>query len=89
MIPVNFTVSTVKTVNQWRALAKRYRVRSWRGAMERYAAEHGKAIAMLADDSALFVEQSAKRFHVPAERIAWHNGLRPIADILAERQAAA
>ncbi len=89
MMPINYRVATVRTVNEWKGMAKRYRVRTWRSAMERYAREHGKAIAMLSDDSALFVDQSAKRVHVPADSVAWHDGTRAIAAILSERQAAA
>lgn len=53
--------------------------------MERYAVQHGKAIAIMADDSALIIERGAMcrngmfrliRHHVPAANVHWHDGRR-------------
>lgn len=83
MIPINTKASTVNTVQGWRAMRRHYAARSWRGAMERYAVHHGKAIAIMADDSALIIERGAMarnglfrltRHHLPADCVRWHDG---------------
>ena len=48
----------VGAVQFWRSAARPFGARSWRGAMERFAAQHGRAICHRADDSALIVERS-------------------------------
>lgn len=40
------------TVAFWRSAAPSYGVRSWRSAMVRFAKQHGRAIAHMADDTA-------------------------------------
>ncbi|WP_066112597.1 MULTISPECIES: hypothetical protein [unclassified Blastomonas] len=83
MMPINTKASTVNTVQGWRAMRRHYAARSWRGAMERYAIHHGKAIAIMADDSALIIERGAMqrngmfrlvRHQIPADRVRWHDG---------------
>lgn len=58
-MPINVNGAAVRTVREWIAFAPSLGARSWQGAMRRFALEHGKAIAMLADDSALFMERDA------------------------------
>lgn len=57
MMPINVRGAAVRTPREWSALAPSLGVRSWQGAMRRFTLAHGKAIAMLADDSALFMER--------------------------------
>lgn len=77
MIPINMNACTFGTVAFWRSVAPHYGCRSWRTAMARFAAQHGKAIAMLADDSALFAfrdpgKANGTRFEsVPAADVKW------------------
>ena len=53
MIPIHRNTFAVGTVAFWRSAAPSYGVRSWRSAMDRFAIQHGKAIAMLANDGAV------------------------------------
>lgn len=68
----------VGTVQFWQSARKAFRVRSWQGAMERFALQHGRAIAHLADDSALIVERlPGGRLHrstIAAGSIRWSAG---------------
>lgn len=82
-MPIFTRGHAVRTVNEWRGLARHYRVRSWQGAMRAFAMEHGKAIAILANDGALFFErspmrsngqQSLIRHELSADSVAWHDG---------------
>lgn len=43
------------TVAFWRSAAPSFGVRSWRSALVRFAKQHGRAIAHMADDSAHIV----------------------------------
>ena len=76
-IPLNVNAATVGTVAYWRSAAPSYGVRSWRSAMEAFARQHGKAIALLADDGARIVERDGDRLTthtLPAEAVRWHKG---------------
>jgi hypothetical protein len=61
MIPIHRNTFAVGTVAFWRSAAPSYGVRSWRSAMDRFAVQHGKAIAMLANDGAAIVERGPMR----------------------------
>lgn len=65
----------VGAVQFWRSAARPYGARSWRGAMERFALQHGRAIAHLADDSALVVERlpggRLQRSTIAADSVCW------------------
>lgn len=65
-------------VQFWRSAARPFGARTWRGAMERFALQHGRAIAHLADDSALIVERlpggRLRRFTIAAASIRWSAG---------------
>ena len=39
--------------------------------MRRFAQQHGKAVAMLANDDALIIDRCGKEQHVPAAAIRW------------------
>jgi len=46
--------------------------------MNRFAMQHGKAIAMLANDGALIVEKSGDSFvahHLSPSDVHWHGGI--------------
>lgn len=82
-MPIFTRGHAVRTVNEWRGLARYYRARSWQGAMRAFAMEHGKAIARLANDDALFFERSPMRSNgqqglirheLGADSVVWHNG---------------
>lgn len=79
MIPINTRAFTFGTVAYWKSAAPHYGCRSWKEAMRRFAIQHGKAIAMLADDSARIVERDDKRaagvivHELPKENVRWHN----------------
>ncbi len=78
-IPINYTSQAVRTVQQWQAYKRVYRLNSWRGAMRHYARQHGKAICFQSDDSALIMETSASNKsgfsinRIPENRISWHS----------------
>lgn len=82
MIPVNVNVHAFGTVAHWRDYRRKvstYRAKTWFGSMVKFTKQHGKAIAMLSDDSAIILEradnaQGYVKHHVPAERMFWHNG---------------
>lgn len=68
------------TVQFWKSAAPHYGVRTWKSAMDRFAVQHGKAVAMLADESARIVERgpmtaSGKfklfRQEMPREAVVW------------------
>jgi len=79
-MPINLNSSHIGTVAFWRSAAPHYGARTWRGAMKAFARHHGKAIAILADDSAMFVtkdETKANAVHVehlPADQVRWFKG---------------
>ena len=76
-IPLNINAATVGTVAYWRSLAPAYGARTWRGGMEAFARQHGKAIALLADDGARIVERDGDRLTthtLPAAAVRWHKG---------------
>lgn len=82
-VPINKRAFTVGTVAYWRSAAPHYSCRSWKSAMDRFAVQHGKAIAMLADDGARIVERGPMqkngtyrlmRYDLPAEAVRWHEG---------------
>lgn len=80
-MPINMRSAHVGTVAYWRSAAPHYGCRSWKEAMRRFALQHGKAIAILANDDCRFVErdESARlgvvAHHIPADRIRWHRGV--------------
>jgi len=82
MMPINFYSAHCGTVQFWQSARKPYGARTWKGAMQRFAAQHGKAIAMLADDSAIIIERQESgaliRHELPAENVYWHNGHAPL-----------
>lgn len=65
----------VGAVQFWRSAARAFGARSWRGAMERFAAQHGRAICHRADDSALIVERlpggRLRQSVIAAESVRW------------------
>ena len=79
-MPIHMNGAAVGTVAFWRSVAPHYGCRTWREAMRRFALQHGKAIAHLADDSARFVERAPSRkdgiviHHLPKESVRWHRG---------------
>lgn len=75
-IPVNMSAHTFGTVAYWRSAAPHYGCRTWKEAMRRFAIQHGKAIAMLADDSARIVERATNKsgvvvHNLPRESVHW------------------
>jgi len=83
MTPINHTTFNCGTVAFWRSAAPHYGVRSWRSAMDRFAVQHGKAIAMLADDGAVIVERGHMRRNgtfqlvrhdLEPSAVYWHDG---------------
>lgn len=78
-IPINKYAPTVGTVKFWRSAAPSFGVRTWRSAMNRFAMQHGKAIAMLANDAALIVEKSGDSLvthHLSPNQVHWHGGIQ-------------
>lgn len=79
-IPVNMNVHTFGTVPYWRSAAPAFGCRTWKEAMRRFALQHGKAIAMLANDGARIVERDDSRkagvvvHELPAESVKWFRG---------------
>jgi hypothetical protein len=74
-IPLNVNAATVGTVAYWRSLAPAYGARTWRGGMEAFARQHGKAIALLADDGARIVVRDGDRLithTLPAAAVRWY-----------------
>jgi hypothetical protein len=78
MMPINFRAFTVFTVQGWRTAAPSFGVRTWKSAMDRFAMQHGKAIAMLANDGARIVERDASgrlvHHELPAGSVYWNDG---------------
>lgn len=83
MIPIRKFSFYTGTVAFWRSVAPHYGVRSWRSAMNRFAVQHGKAIAMLADDGAVIVERGHMRRNgtfqlvrhdLEPSAVYWHDG---------------
>lgn len=60
-IPINLYAPTVMTIAGWRIAAPSYACRSWRSTMTRFARQHGKAIAIMANDGALIVTKDETR----------------------------
>lgn len=79
-MPINLYGHSVGTVPFWRSAAPHYNCRSWKEAMRRFAIQHGKAIAIMANDDCRFVERddSAKAgvvvHHLSAANVRWHKG---------------
>lgn len=77
MIVLNTRSAQFGTVDFWRSARRAYRCRSWKETMRRFALQHGKAIAMLGDDSARIVERDESRASgvrvqtVPAGAVRW------------------
>lgn len=82
MIPINTRTHTFGTVPFWKGAARHFGARTWKGAMDKFALQHGKAIAMLANDGARIVERVTRpngqqcliRHELGADSVAWHNG---------------
>jgi len=80
-IPINATAHTVGTVAYWRSAAKYFGVRTWKSAMDRFAVQHGKAIAILANDGARIVIREGMqrngmfrliKYDLAPEAVRWH-----------------
>lgn len=54
-VAIPFPAPDAGTVAYWRGVARSYGRRSWPGAMEAYALQHGQAVAMLATGAARVV----------------------------------
>lgn len=82
-IPINTMNATVGTVAFWRSCAPHYGVRKWRSAMERFALQHGKAIAHLGNDGAIIIERDPieqsklTTYRMKPEEVTWHCGIIP------------
>ena len=80
VLPYNMNTAHFGTVAFWRSAAKHYGARSWATAMRRHALQHGKAVAILADDAGLFVERDPTQADkvtinkLPAGAVYWHRG---------------
>lgn len=83
MTPINHTTSNCGTIAFWRSVAPYNGARTWKGAMDRFAVQHGKAIAMLGNDGARIVERGPMRpngtyqlirHDLPPESVFWHDG---------------
>ena len=61
------------TVPFWRSAAKAYNARSWKGAMRAFALQHGNAIAMLGDDSALVITSDGRERHIARGAVVWRD----------------
>ena len=70
----------VGTVAFWRSVAPHYGVRTWKTAMDRFAVQHGTAIAILGNDGARIVERAHMqrngtfaliRQDLPPENVRW------------------
>ena len=59
------------TVPFWRSAAKAYRSRTWKGAMRAFAHQHGNAIAILGDDSALIVTADGRERRISRHAVIW------------------
>ena len=59
------------TVSFWRSAASSYRARSWKGAMRAFAFQHGNAIAMLGDDSALIITADGRERRIARGSVIW------------------
>ena len=76
-LAIPFPARDVGTVAFWRSAAPAFNCRSWREAMRRYALQHGQAVAMLADDSALVVTRvpvnasGVSETRWPAHKVNW------------------
>lgn len=59
----------------WRSAAPSFGARSWRGAMERFALQHGRAAAHLCNDGAEIVERTPegrlRRSILAPEALRW------------------
>lgn len=76
-IYLNVNAPTVGTVAFWRSAAPSFGVGTWRGAMNAFARQHGKAIALLANDGARIVERDGASLAIhtlPADAVRWHKG---------------
>lgn len=75
MTPIPLYAAYVGTPAFWRSAAPSFGVRTWRSAMRRFAAQHGRAVAHMADDSAEIVERTPegrlRDFVVPADAVRW------------------
>ena len=71
------TITTIQfdahcgTVAFWRGAAKSFGARSWKGAMRAFAAQHGNAIAILGDDSALVMSFDGRERRIAKGSVAW------------------
>lgn len=71
------TITTIQfdahcgTVGFWRSAAKSFGARSWKGAMRAFALQHGNAIAMLGDDSALVITGDGRERRIARGSVVW------------------
>lgn len=79
-LAIPFPAPDTGTVAYWRSAAPSYGCRAWREAMRRFARQHGQAVAMLADDSALVVTRcpvnasGVSESRWPAHCVTWRRG---------------
>ena len=59
------------TVAFWRSAMRAFGARSWKGAMRKFAHQHGNAIAMLANDDALIISADGTERHIPSAGVVW------------------
>lgn len=99
MIPLHKFSFCTGTIAFWRSVAPYNGARTWKGAMDRFAVQHGKAIAMLGNDGARIVERGPMRRNGTFQLIRhefspsdvfWHEGnCGDIYARIAERERAA
>lgn len=58
LIRLPFPDAHTGTVGYWRSTQRAFGVRTWRSAFHRFALQHGRAVAMLADDSAIIATRN-------------------------------
>lgn len=77
MIQLSTDSDAFGTVDNWRSRAAGLGCRTWQEAMRRFALAHGKAVAMLGDDSARIVERDsglksgARVRTLPPQSVKW------------------
>ena len=68
---LTFPAHDAGTVSFWNSARRSFGARTWKGAMRAFAKQHGRAVAMLADDSALIIDATGKESPVHASAVRW------------------